>query len=142
MNDGRIERESIWSVPTSWRDLYLALFAFQVLICTGLVAWYEVSFRTGDNPLETFIAIGNGSSPFVILVAAETVFLVEVFRMLSERYLQRRFKEGRAEGQAEEYRRWEAWNNRRLAAEARGELFTEPPPSLDRANGTPPPRQD
>ncbi len=36
--------------------------------------------------------------------------------------------EGRAEGRAEVYQAVMAWNTRRLAAEARGERFTEPPP--------------
>ena len=42
--------------------------------------------------------------------------------------------EGKAEGRAEAYREVAEWNKRRLAAEARGEKFTEPPPgaSLNR----------
>ena len=36
--------------------------------------------------------------------------------------------EGKAEGRAEVYREVAEWNSRRLAAEARGEEFTEPPP--------------
>ncbi|MDE0465482.1 MAG: hypothetical protein OYL97_00385 [Candidatus Poribacteria bacterium] len=36
--------------------------------------------------------------------------------------------EARAEGRAEAYREMAEWNSRRLAAEARGEKFTEPPP--------------
>ena len=35
----------------------------------------------------------------------------------------------RAEGRAEEREAWEAWNRRRLAAEAEGKPFDEPPPS-------------
>ena len=34
--------------------------------------------------------------------------------------------EGKAEGRAEVYEEIAAWNSRRLAAEARNELFTEP----------------
>jgi len=36
--------------------------------------------------------------------------------------------ESKAEGKAEAYREMAEWNSRRLAAEARGEKFTEPPP--------------
>ncbi|MDE0397844.1 MAG: hypothetical protein OXL96_08585 [Candidatus Poribacteria bacterium] len=36
--------------------------------------------------------------------------------------------EAKAEGKAEAYREVAEWNKRRLAAEARGEKFTEPPP--------------
>ncbi len=39
--------------------------------------------------------------------------------------------EGRAQGIAESHRAWTAWNARRMEAEARGEPFDEPPPSLD-----------
>ena len=36
--------------------------------------------------------------------------------------------EGRAEGIAAAYRQWQAWNARRIEAEAKGEPFDEPPP--------------
>ena len=42
--------------------------------------------------------------------------------------------EGRAEGFTEAYRQWEAWNARRMAAEAKGKLFDEPPPTLPKNN--------
>ena len=38
--------------------------------------------------------------------------------------------EGRAEGEAQARAEWEAWNERRVAAEASGEPFDEPPPQL------------
>ena len=51
--------------------------------------------------------------------------------MLSEWYRERRYLRGRAEGAAENQRKWEEWNGRREAAAARGEPFSEPPPSLN-----------
>ena len=39
--------------------------------------------------------------------------------------------EGMAQGKAELQVTWESWNTRRLAAEAKGESFSEPPPSLN-----------
>ena len=65
----------------------------------------------------------------VIVVAAETVVLVEGYAMLAEKYLKRRYAEGRVEGRVEKQALWEAWNNRRLEAEALGEPFDEPTPS-------------
>ena len=58
---------------------------------------------------------------------------------LAERYLRRRFQEGKEEGLEEgkqEGRRElsekvRAWNERRLEAERRGEEFNEPPPIDD-----------
>ena len=38
-------------------------------------------------------------------------------------------EEGRSEGRTETNARWDAWNQRRMQAEANGEPFTEPPPS-------------
>ena len=43
--------------------------------------------------------------------------------------------EGIAEGKAEVYQEIVAWHTRRMAAEARGETFTEPPPGVPQ-NGT------
>jgi hypothetical protein len=50
--------------------------------------------------------------------------------LISERYKAKRFAEGRAVGKEEERKRWRDWNSRRMAAEARGEKFEEPPPSI------------
>ncbi len=57
--------------------------------------------------------------------------------MLAERYLRRRYSEGRvegrvegrAEGRMEENQRWMAWNERRERALDEGRPFDEPPPS-------------
>ena len=70
---------------------------------------------------------------------AHAVVIVEGIAMLAESFLKRRYEAGREEGRAEGreaglqegremLRRWEEWNRRRLAAEARGERFEEPPP--------------
>ena len=40
--------------------------------------------------------------------------------------------EGRVEGRAERDAAWDAWNRRRMAAEAEGKPFDEPPPSVQR----------
>lgn len=71
--------------------------------------------------------------------------------MLAERYLKKRYAEGRAEGEAEGRAEGRAegeevahslyppeireWNRRRLEAEARGEDFNEPPPSVNGRSG-------
>ena len=39
---------------------------------------------------------------------------------------------GRDEGEAKAYREWTEWDRRRKEAEARGETFTEPPPTQSR----------
>ena len=42
---------------------------------------------------------------------------------------------GRAEGEAQTQATWEAWNERRMAAEASGEPFDEPPPGTSSTEG-------
>ncbi len=48
--------------------------------------------------------------------------------MFAEKYLRRRYREGIKDNQE----LWEAWNRRRLEAEAEGKEFAEPPPTLDK----------
>ena len=73
----------------------------------------------------------------------------EVWKMISEMFKQQRFEqgielgiergltqgrqEGRQEGRQDQQKAWEDWNRRRETAQANGEPFTEPPPTLDRA---------
>ena len=92
--DPQADRESIWSVPAEWRDLYWWLFSAQIILCALLISYYEIVLNTADGAFDTFIVIGRGSSSFVVLAAAETVILVEVISMLSERYLKKRFRDG------------------------------------------------
>ena len=71
---------------------------------------------------------------------------IDLLMLLSDWYLARQEKriqtakaegkaEGIAEGKAEVYQEIVAWHTRRMAAEARGETFTEPPPGVPQ-NGT------
>ena len=61
-----------------------------------------------------------------------------LMQSMAEYYLEQGMEKGMEEGMekgmekgiAEAYRRWEAWNARRMAAEAKGEPFDEPPPTL------------
>jgi len=48
---------------------------------------------------------------------------------------ERGLAEGRAEGEAQTQAAWEAWNERRVAAEASGEPFDEPPPGTSSTKG-------
>jgi hypothetical protein len=52
--------------------------------------------------------------------------------LLADRFLQKRYAAGLAEGRAERQKEWEAWNERREEAEANGQTFDEPPPALDK----------
>ena len=139
------QRVTIWSVPEDWQKWYLALFNIQILCLLGLVCWHEVATApVGGVAIDVLIAVGSSMAGLIILVAAESIFLTDVtnmlFTMISDRYLQRQRargrEEGHAQGFAEAHEKWEEWNERRLAAEAAGEGFTEPPPSSTNSNGS------
>ena len=53
--------------------------------------------------------------------------ITEVLKMISEMFKQQRYEAGRQTQQ----KAWEDWNRRRETAQANGEPFTEPPPTLD-----------
>lgn len=119
-----------------WQKWYLALFNIQILCLLAVVCWHEVvTAPDGSGPIDILIAVGSSMAGLVILVAAESIFLTDVtkmlFTMISEKYLKRQ----RERGQAEERRRWVEWNERRMAAKEAGQPFDEPPPSHPNSNG-------
>ena len=54
-----------------------------------------------------------------------------------EQGLEQGIEQGLEQGIATAYRQWQAWNTRRMEAEAKGEPFREPPPTPPQ-NGDPP----
>lgn len=115
------------------------------MVGLALVGYREIA--DGGIEIATLIAIGESLGPLVLVMAAITVILVEGGAMIAERYQKIRFEaglaqgleqgreqglaQGQEQGQEEERAQWVAWNRRRLAAEERGERFTEPPPATD-----------
>ena len=77
------------------------------------------------------IAIGKGMASLVV-VAAETVVIVERYEMFAEKYLRRRYNEGFRKAQE----RWEAWNHRWLEAAAGGKESAELLPILEESGST------
>jgi hypothetical protein len=134
-------RESIWSISPRWKTTYFFLFSMLCLLGTGLLSWYETAQRTGDNAVETVLAIISGMAEVGVAAAVATVVTTEVTQnvMVTGEYLrqklvkplkERQRAEGRKEGRAENHAAWEEWNRRRMAAESEGEPFDEAPPSL------------
>ena len=122
-------RVSIWSVPERWRKLFFAIFSLQSAALVGLATWYEVFVITGDSWPETIFAIGRDTAPGIAVIAAESIIVVDVAMILTllyEDYRRKRIE--RAEARIQ--KRWEGWNQRRMEAEAAGQPFDEPPPSL------------
>ena len=68
--------------------------------------------------------------PYVVVVAATIASMeVEAVYMLAERYLRKKYQEGRQDERKELTQKIRAWNERRLKAQSRGEKFDEPPPT-------------
>ena len=144
-NEGDTPRESIWSISRRWVVIYYVLFSVQVTTVISLVAWREIFHNTDDSAVDTVLAIGEGTSPHIITIAADSLVIVlglEVTTMLAERYLRRRYREGREEGIEEgrregrkeaeaEIRKFREWNRRREDAMSKGEAFDEPFPDYD-----------
>lgn len=97
-------RISIWSISEAWGVVYYILFSLQITVVICLISWQEIFHNTDDTPTETLIAIGQGTAPLVITIAAETLVILLTLEgtvMLAERYLKRRYAIGREEGREE-----------------------------------------
>ena len=65
--------------------------------------------------------------------------LSDVLREKTDKWIAKRRQErieeaearGESRGEAKNQKLWQDWNARRMECQARGELFDEPPPSLD-----------
>ena len=131
----------------SREGLYLALLAAALTAGLAAVAWYEIRHNTGDGVLETVLAVFKHMQGVIVFAAATIYIAVEGGYMLAERYLRRRYREGREDGREEgleegrqEGRKevaaaWSAWHQRMLDAQSRGEPFDEPPPKMEDTPG-------
>ena len=139
---------------------YFAIFSVSTLITSCVIVTYKIA-NTGDaGSLETYLTItealvSNGMalaiSIYATMEALETIMVVANYlrqNLLEPLKARQRAEgraegiaegiaEGRAEGRAETNAEWRTWNERRMAAEAKGEPFDEPPPdSKYEKNGT------
>jgi hypothetical protein len=132
-----MDRESIWSVPARWQTTYFTLFGVSFTTGTALTIWQECCLdRSSEGVVKSLLDIMQGAGSVAIASAAFALVVTEVVTMLSavvtrlsEQYLAKRYEQGRTEARAETLVEVEKWNQRRLAAEAKGEPFDEPLPS-------------
>lgn len=134
------ERESIWSVPRRLRAWYAGIFVTEYLLFLALTIWDEVVYQTGDNAVQTILAVQRGMSQNLLQIAGSAYVILEVYMLaewLRERD-QRREQAAveRAEAEArqaeaalrERDHQWRAWYWRQRAAFQDGRPFDEPPP--------------
>lgn len=134
-------RESIWSVPSSWRKTYFNLFSLSIVIGTAFTAWNKWTRKPPDwSVFEIVQSTCRSLAPMLVAASAWCVILVEIFNMWSETYRQwlhgkieqkvaREVAKEKTAARVEEYKRWEAWNTRREDAASQGRPFSEPPPA-------------
>ncbi len=140
-----LDRESIWSVRHTSITPYLVTFGILFAGFTGLFFWREfANAQVDSNIIDIVLAAWLKSCAGAIGEAVAAMYLVEVWNMLSEKYLRRRYREGLEEGRQEgrqegmeegesaANRRWLAWLQRREEAERAGRDFDEPPPAEPR----------
>ena len=140
------DRDSIWSIPLARRALYFGLFTIYALAGVAFLIWYEVFERKADTWAETIYSITQGIGVNTVGAAGLALLTIEgpktvmvVADYITQRWLnplkKRLREEARAEGEARRQAAWEAWNERRLAAEAQGEPFDEAPPGKSSIEG-------
>ena len=128
-------RESIWSIDLRRRAAFFLLFLAQMIFYTVLVATEEIEHGGYASVRPLIIAIAQGVAPLVILNVATTVTLLQGWDLmlipieaLRDKFVRPIAEGHRAEGRIQMYKEWSDWNSRRLAAEAEGRSFDEPPP--------------
>ena len=148
---GDDDRESIWSIPARLKRLYFGLFTVQIIVA---LVWLILA-ALADETLVGFQAkilyVWQNMAPAAITSATFALVLTDAWGLMSmvftawledelkkrrqrqinaavKKATEKAREEGRAEVWAEVRRQWHEWDDRRKAAEAAGEKFTEMPP--------------
>ena len=149
-SDGRAGvREAIWTISKSWQSVYFAFFSLQMVLGVSLIFWYHVFEHVEDGIVETLIGIVRDLASVSVGSAGTSYTLAEGARLLMilasnlEQWINKKWderdarnwaaglEEGEKRGRAEALAEFHAWNDRRISAESRGELFDEPMPGSD-----------
>lgn len=136
------DREAIWAIRPRWSTPYFALFTFQVVVGFGIATYDGVSSTTPDKWIQAYFDIILRTGQIGIAAAIITFTVIELLSstMLMSEWIrhnlvepakERRREEGRAEGRAQVIAEMKDWDQRRRAAEQRGETFDEPLPYLE-----------
>lgn len=94
-------RIPLLQLDSAWAWFYYLIFGVQLLVVSYHHAERELRIVVSDSPLETYIAILKGVSSQVPAIAAYSLVIAvtaEGLRMIAERYLARRFAEGKKQG--------------------------------------------
>ena len=98
---GAHDRSSIWTIPDGWEGTYLWLFVLQVLAWATLMTWRASCCGTESNVFDAILAVGTGMAAIMVTSAGTSMILVEGIVIYAEKFLRKRYAEGKAEGIAE-----------------------------------------
>ena len=120
------QRESIWSVSKGVKHVYFALFIVQF---GGGTIWTVAQGVESPAVLWHDLSALAVTAAALSMVVTETGRYVMVLAAAFEEWREKRRREQIARAVHENNAEWEAWNERRMQAEERGEPFDEPLPS-------------
>ena len=136
--ENRDKRTSMFTVRNA--ENAMITFTILALFCFLVVLFHEILIKS-QSFVDALYSVARNVSKIMSAATMLTIFAEAIDIMFQrirdtlkkEKELKAQVSaearaEGRAEGRAEAYREVAEWNRRRMAAEARGEKFTEPPP--------------
>ena len=155
------DRESIWSIYRRDARTFFRLVSLLWLVALAYIGyktlnepaaqwkmataqtWWQTAGDFALAVLHDFSGVGIGIAILSMLLTRPLnltgELLMSLYQFMVNRFvipvIEARRDEGRAEGRAERDAEWRAWNRRRMAAEAQGEPFNEPPPSEPQDDG-------
>ena len=107
-------------------------WTFSVCFVITLIFYVYVHVIDADNPTWRYtpsLIIGDTTRAAAFWVLASPILVEGVVMVFGWLYMEKKRQENREKAIAERDALWDAWNQRRMEAEANGESFTEPPPS-------------
>ena len=148
VDDDPTERGSVWDVPVEWREKFWFIFSTLMVLAAAAEAMFQFTFGIEPTAWHLARVIITGTVLYTALVAPISILTTEGIRLLSEKYLKKRFRDGLTEGEeigvgkgvgigigkgvgigvGRGVRATLEWVERRDAAIAAGTPFDEPPP--------------
>ncbi len=130
-------QDNLWSVIFEMRYWYLGSFIIIAIPSEMVVIMGEITVNQGI--INTWRAIVGPSSDVMTMSAGGAFMITETGRAIMvlahgikkwfDRKEEERDNKFREEGMAKANEAWTAWNARREETQARGEPFSEPPPT-------------
>ena len=155
------DRESIWSIYRRDARTFFRLVSVLWLVALVYVgyktlnepaarwrsamseSWWQTAGDLALTVLSDFSGVGVGIAILAMLLTRPLnltgELLMSLYQFMVNNFvnpvIEAHEARGRAEGRAERQAEWEAWNRRRIDAEAQGLSFNEPPPGGQPNNG-------